>query len=183
MERLKNIALCLFVALFFTSLLLNVCHYADRWDEVQERSVFVDTIPYYKPIPKDSIVIRYITKRLSTVKDKETLGKIDNLENSQVPEAEDLLCKEDLKLSDSADVLIPITHKVYEDSTYRAVISGFNVSLDEMLVFPKREVLTIRHPQTKLKRWCVGVQAGYGITPAGFEPYIGVGITCNLFSF
>ncbi len=182
MERLKNIVLCLFVALFLASLLLNVHHYTDKRNEVQERSVFVDTIPYYKPIPKDSVVIRYINKRLPTVKGEETPVKKDSLENRQVTEAEDLLCKQEPELSDSADVLIPITQKVYEDSTYRAVISGYNVSLDEMLVFPKREVLTIR-PQTKPKRWGVGVQAGYGITPAGFQPYLGVGITYNLFSF
>jgi hypothetical protein len=182
MERIKNIALCLLVALFLASLLLNVRHYADRRNELQERSVFVDTIPYYKPVPKDSIVIRYVTKRLPTVKDEKTPDKKDSLEKRQATESEDLLCKEEPELLDSADVLIPITQKVYEDSTYRAVISGYNVSLDEMLVFPKREVLTIRS-QTKSKRWSVGVQAGYGITPAGFQPYLGVGITCNLFSF
>ncbi len=182
MERLKNIALCLFVVLFIASLLLNMRHYADSRNEVQERSVFVDTIPYYKPVPKDSVVIRYVTKRLPTVKDNKKPGKKDSLEKKQVWQDVDLLCKQEPEQVDSADVLIPITQKVYEDSTYRAVISGYNVSLDEMLVFPKREVLTIR-PQAKPKRWSVGVQAGYGITPAGFQPYLGVGITCNLFSF
>lgn len=180
MERLKDIALRLFVALFIASLLLNVHHYADRRNEVQDRSVFVDTIPYYKPVPKDSIVIRYVTKRLP-VAEEEPVRK-NFLENEQVEHADDSLYRQKPEQADSADVIIPITQTVYEDSTYRAVISGYNVSLDEMLVFPKREVLTIR-PHAKPKRWSVGVQAGYGITPAGFQPYLGVGITCNLFSF
>ena len=182
MERIKNIALCLFLVLFIASLLLNMRHYADSRNEVLERSVFVDTIPYYKPVPKDSVVIRYVTKRLPAVKDDEKPCKKDSIENKQVEQAGDLLCKQEPEQADSADVLIPITQKVYEDSTYRAVISGYNVRLDEMLVFPKREVLTIC-PQAKPKRWSVGVQAGYGITPAGFQPYLGVGVTCNLFRF
>ena len=32
-------------------------------------------------------------------------------------------------------------------------------------------------------RWGVGAQAGYGITPAGFQPYLGVGVSFNLFSW
>lgn len=181
MERLKNAALYVFIALFTASLLLNICHYTDRWNEVKERSVFVDTIPYYKPVPKDSVVIRYIAKRLPVADEKP--GKKESIKNKPIAEAEDLLCKQEpLQIQDSTNVVIPITQTIYEDSTYRAVISGYNVSLEEMLVFPKREVLTIR-PRAKSKRWSVGVQAGYGITPAGFQPYIGVGMTCNLFSF
>lgn len=179
MERLKNILVIVFIVLFGVSLFLNVRHYTERKNEVCDRAVFVDTIPYYKPVPKDSIVIRYVTKRLPVRDEKQC--KKDSTENKKIADVEDLLCKQEPK-PDSTDVLIPITSKVYEDSTYRAVVSGYNVSLDEMLVFPKREVATIR-PPVKPKRWSVGVQAGYGITPAGFQPYLGVGITCNIFSF
>lgn len=180
MERLKNILVIVFIALFGASLFLNVRHYTERKNEVCDRTVYVDTIPYFKPVPKDSTVIRYVTVRLPAKDDNQS--KKDSTENKPIADVEDLLCKQEPK-QDSTDVLIPITQKVYEDSTYRAVVSGYNVSLDEMLVFPKREVVTIRPPQSKPKRWSVGVQAGYGFTPAGFQPYLGVGITCNIFSF
>ncbi len=84
---------------------------------------------------------------------------------------------------DSADVIIPMERKVYEDSTYCAVITGAWVSLDTMQVYPRRETVTIRHPPDKRKRWGIGISAGYGMTPQGLKPFIGVTATYNLIRF
>lgn len=84
---------------------------------------------------------------------------------------------------DSVDVLVPITQKVYEDSTYRAYVSGFNASLDSIFVHRRTEYITsTKVVKSKPKRFSIGVQAGYGITPKGFQPYIGVGVSVNLFN-
>lgn len=84
---------------------------------------------------------------------------------------------------DSVDVLVPITQKVYEDSTYRAYVSGFNASLDSIFVYRRTEYITnTRVVKSKPKRFSIGVQAGYGITPKGFQPYVGVGVSVNLFN-
>ena len=61
----KDIVAILFVVLFFTSLFLNVrfCISNKKLpiNDTTRITVF-DTIPYYKPVPKDSTVIKYITQ-------------------------------------------------------------------------------------------------------------------------
>lgn len=82
---------------------------------------------------------------------------------------------------DSIDVLVPITQKVYEDSTYRAYVSGYNAKLDSFCIYRRTEYITSKIiVKSKPKRFSIGVQAGYGITPKGFQPYIGIGVTYNL---
>ena len=135
------------------------------------RVVVYDTIPYYKPIPKDSVVVRYITERLPIV-------------DSSVDKVDSSVDKVDSSV-DSVAVEIPITQKVYEDSAYTAWVSGYQPSLDSLILYPKREVVTIVERE-KQKRWSVGVAAGYGITMQGspqFEPFIGIVVTYNLWSF
>lgn len=75
---------------------------------------------------------------------------------------------------------------VYEDSLYRAVVSGYvDPRLDSMTVYPRIVYQTVTndiyHPvaiKPKKKRWGLGLQAGYGY-PGG--AYIGAGISYNLF--
>lgn len=175
MERLKNIALALFLALFIASLCFNVHFCTTKQGGVYRdtlRTTFVDTIPYYKPVPKDSVVIRYITQRLPVVDDKE-----DNFPNKGNNVAE--------IIPDSADVVIPITQKIYEDSSYTAYVSGYNPQLDSLIFRMPKEIITIKEYQ-KPKRWGVGLQVGYGMNVKGtpqFTPYIGIGVSYNLFSF
>lgn len=193
MERIKNIALILFLAVFVASLCLNVHHYTGKVQEPYRdtiRTTYVDTIPYHKPIPKDSTVINYVTVKLPTsVPEKSESvpklpenGKIlqDSVQNfgKSVP---------DKVTPDSANVVVPITQTVYEDSTYTAYVSGYRASLDSLIFRMPREVTTITNTHYhKPKRWSVGIQVGYGMTLKGtpqFTPYVGVGVSYNLFSF
>lgn len=138
------------------------------------RTTIVDTIAYYKPILKDSTVINYVTVRLPKADDKE-----DNFPNKTVTKLPESVPE------DSVTVQIPITQKVYEDSTYTAYVSGYRASLDSLVFKMPREVITIKEKR-KHKRWGVGFQVGYGLTLKGnpqFTPYIGVGVSYNLFSF
>ena len=75
----------------------------------------------------------------------------------------------------------------YEDSLYRAWVSGYRPRLDSLMVFPKTVYQTVTndiyHPvmvKPKPKRWGLGLQAGYGY-PDGF--YVGGGISYNLFQW
>jgi hypothetical protein len=82
--------------------------------------------------------------------------------------------------NDSATVVLPITQKMYSDTDYRAWVSGYEPRLDSIKVFPR----TVTVMETKYKppsRISVGVQAGYGITPKGLQPYIGVGVNVRIF--
>lgn len=178
MERLKNIALVLFLALFIASLCFNVHHCITKQGGVFQdtvRTTFVDTIPYYKPVPRDSVVTRSVTQRLPVVDDKE-----DNFPNKS--EQKSTLISE-LETQDSVTVQIPITQRVYETDRYRAVVSGYQPSLDDLLIYQPSQVVRIKD---KPKRWGIGVQVGYGMTVKGtpqFAPYIGVGVSYNLFQF
>ena len=197
MERLKNIALLLFLAVFVASLMLNVHHYTEGTAEPYRdtiKTTFVDTIPYYKPVPKDSTVIKYVTATLPKADDKE-----DNFPNktvTELPESVQKFPESDKNLQDSvpnfgktvpdsANVVIPITQKVYDEDTYTAFVSGYNPSLDSLIFKMPREVVTIKE-YSKPKRWSVGVQVGYGVTLKGtpqLAPYVGIGVSYNLFSF
>ena len=197
MERLKNIALLLFLVVFVASLLLNVHHYTGGTAEPYRdtiKTTFVDTIPYYKPVPKDSTVIKYVTATLPKADDKE-----DNFPNktvTELPESVQKFPESDKNLQDSVqnfgkivpdsvNVVIPITQKVYDEDTYTAFVSGYNPSLDSLIFKMPREVVTIKE-YSKPKRWSVGVQVGYGVTLKGtpqFAPYVGIGVSYNLFSF
>jgi hypothetical protein len=69
---------------------------------------------------------------------------------------------ETVKDNDSVEVIIPISTKVYEDSLYRAVISGYNASLDSMQIYRNTVYIDRWREVTKKVnpgRWSIGVQA------------------------
>ena len=197
MERLKKIALLLFLAVFVASLMLNVHHYTEGTAEPYRdtiKTTFVDTIPYYKPVPKDSTVIKYVTATLPKADDKE--DNFPNITVTELPESVQKFPESDKNLQDSVqnfgkivpdsvNVVIHITQKVYDEDTYTAFVSGYNPSLDSLIFKMPREVVTIKE-YSKPKRWSVGVQVGYGVTLKGtpqLAPYVGIGVSYNLFSF
>lgn len=84
--------------------------------------------------------------------------------------------------NDSVRIILPIEQKVYEDNDYKAYVSGYDPKLDSIFVYPKREVITntIKQPP---KRWHIGPTVGYGYTPQGFQPFVGISITYSVLSF
>lgn len=85
---------------------------------------------------------------------------------------------------DTASVTLPREEVEYRDSSYRALVSGFRPRLEELEIYQKERVVTIQTEKVVTvpdkRRWGAGVQAGYGITPAGFQPYLGVGVSFTL---
>lgn len=135
-----------------------------------QTEVRYDTIPVFvdTPVARDSLVIRYKTVKVTVY------------DTIQAPRA-------DTFSSDRAPVVIPITQKHYRDSVYEAWVSGYEPALDSIRVF--QPITAITHTITnteiryKSKRWGVGVQAGIGVTSGKTEPYIGLGVTYNIFSW
>lgn len=85
--------------------------------------------------------------------------------------------------TDSAMVELPIIQRHYADSTYEAWISGpVDPRLDSLRVIARTTTITKREWKPP-KRWHIGLTAGYGYGPKGFQPYIGVGITYSIISF
>lgn len=85
-----------------------------------------------------------------------------------------------VRLRDTTFIQLPKEHRLYVDSMYRAVVSGYQPSLDSIEVYQKHCAKIVTN--TIRPRWSVGIQAGYGVT-RGFElaPYVGIGIQYRLF--
>lgn len=80
------------------------------------------------------------------------------------------------------DTVVMREQAVYEDSLYRAWVSGYRPRLDSIEVYPKTVYQTVTNDifhtiVPKKKRWGLGLQAGYGY-PGGF--YVGGGVSYNL---
>ena len=81
------------------------------------------------------------------------------------------------------DTVVMREQAYYEDSLYRAWVSGYRPKLDSIEVYPKTIYQTVTNDiyhavKSKKKRWGLGLQAGYGY-PGVF--YMGVGVSYNLF--
>lgn len=149
----------------------------------ESREVFVDTIPIVSPEEVNVTPVRVDTVTLPVVKPTpkppQTPIFIDSPIESQVIDSVSIPISTESP-PDSATVEIPITQHEYADSTYHLLISGYHVSVDELTIYPRREVVTIKKPP---KHWHFGISVGYGITPRGFEPTIAATITYSIFSF
>lgn len=92
-----------------------------------------------------------------------------------------------IRLSDTVYLRLPREIKQYEDSLYRAQVSGYRPELDWIEVYPQTIYLTKVVKTQDVKRWGIGVQAGYGACASGGQvrlaPYLGVGISYNLIRF
>jgi len=80
------------------------------------------------------------------------------------------------------DTVVYREQAYYEDSLYRAWVSGYRPRLDSLMVFPKTVYQTVTNDiyhtiVPKKKRWGLGLQVGYGYP---FGMYAGVGVSYNL---
>jgi len=94
----------------------------------------------------------------------EPQAKADTVQNPEVKAKPDTVLVE-----------VPIEEKAVSGENYRAILRGFQPEIVDIWV--KENTQTIRVPVRK--RWSVtaGPQVGIGITPDGWRPYAGVGVT------
>lgn len=84
------------------------------------------------------------------------------------------------------DTVIHREQAYYEDSLYRAWVSGYRPRLDSIEVYPRtvfREVTNDVYHTIKVRdkhRWGLGLQAGYGY-PNGWN--VGIGMSYNIFNW
>lgn len=89
-------------------------------------------------------------------------------------------------IHDTTFVQLPKERKEYSGKDYRAVVSGYQPSLDLIQVFPETKVVTrtISVPSRKRSHFALSLQAGYGITIQDNRitplPYIGAGLSYSL---
>lgn len=154
-----------------------------------------DTIPYYAPQPQTELATG--TRRCTLPTYYFIGGGAGGVARSM--SATDTICSVDsISLSsdygtgaggaprcsrDSAIVELPIIQRHYADSTYEAWISGpIDPQLDSLRVFAPTTIIAKREWKPP-KRWHIGPTIGYGFTPQGFQPYIGVSITYSIISW
>ena len=91
--------------------------------------------------------------------------------------------------TDTIFIEIPRVERVYEDSTFFAVVSGIEPRLDTLKIFQRSTIITeterIYFPVIERRRqnWSIGLQVGAGTDFNGFTPYVGIGVQRNLFSW
>lgn len=141
------------IALFIGLMLLSLPHYCGKAEQAAaERDTITDTIRVVRPVVRDSVVLRY--------------------EKVVLPMVRDSVLVRDSVVVDSVRVHLPITQKCYRDSTYTAWVSGYQPNLDSIHIYRPTIIITT----TKKPKFTYGIQVGYGITPKGLQPYLGVGI-------
>lgn len=153
----KNLVITVLSLLLALSITFQYLYHSNR--NSVENSLKTDTITITKidtvTVTKPVIQYRYITQVIT-----DTLYNTDSI---KVP------------------VRIPIESKTYQDSTYRAVISGYRASLDSIQVYPIHTITTITN--TKQKRFNIGIQAGVGYGCFNKKPdvYWGFGVSYRLY--
>ena len=156
-----------FVVLLSTIFCILYILLSSRHTQAAQEIVVVDTVVvhetiyYKKPVPVDSVVIKYVTKTL------EVAPKVDA----------------DTTHTDSVEVNVPITQKIYSSQDYRIWVSGYMANLDSVDIYKTNQVLTVNSTKTKQPKFSVGLQAGMGVSPDKIYPYIGIGISYNLWSW
>lgn len=124
------------------------------------RVTVVDTATYRQPVARDSVVVRYATRLTPIVCDTVHCTRTDTVR-----------------------IRLPVTQRRYEDSTYTAWVSGYEPTLDSIRVYSHREIMTVTNRlRDKPRRISISLGVGYGITPKGAGPYIGLSVGYGLFS-
>lgn len=168
-----------------------------------KREVNRDTVPYHKPNPTEeralgSALVRVPVSIGNTESGPSALyssplgGRIVGLASGSFVETTDTalgVCCQDIPAGcvgphDSVTVEIPIVQREFESSDYHAWVSGYDPKLDSIMVYPKHEVVTVMESrECKRRRWGVGIFAGYGMTPQGLQPCVGVSVNYNILQF
>lgn len=143
------------------SIMSNI-HYRAQLNGITRES-YIDTIPIPVPVPRDSVVLRYVTATLPAVPD--TIPFHDTVTITK---------------TDSVKVLVPISQKVYEGEQYTAWVSGYRQSLDSIQLRIPTTVIT-RQEKTPWVEFSFGLQAGAAWFPQqGVKPYLGAGIQVGI---
>lgn len=124
-----------------------------------------------------------IEKEVIQIKDTITITKTDTIriiEPQPVIQYRDRIVRDTLYNTDSVlvPVDVPIETKIYTDSSYRAVISGYRAQLDSISIFNKNQIHIINKITYKTKKWNISpsIGVGYGFYHKKIDTYVGFSI-------
>lgn len=169
------ILIVLYLIALFIGFKIGVASCKQYYTE-RDTITFIDTVPYYKPVVRDSIVLKCVTRILPVKKDTSFAINYAQNDSENIPQVIDT--------PDSAAVEIPITQVHYEGKDYSAYVSGYEPKLDSIFVYPKTTVIRERSnkPPNKIHIGVIGGY-GYGFKSKQVEPYIGLGVSYSIISF
>lgn len=147
---------------------------------ITDTTTYIDTIPYIEPAPVSTTPIGFISVTVPAPATHGHSTSLDSLPDIRADTTTQICATISADNPDSLTLQLPITQNVYEDEDYTAYVSGVYPRLDSIFVYPKREVVTIKKPP---KRWHIGPTIGFGVTPKGLQPYIGISVTYSIISF
>ena len=152
------------VICFLASYMAGGYHFRDAAEMVVRTDTLHDTVTVREPVFVTERAVRTDTVWLPVVRTR----------------TDTVLLRPDGP-KDSALAVVPITQKVYADSTYKAWVSGYNPRLDSIQVYRQTVVTTKTETVVRKRRIGIGVQAGYGygFRYGGLEPYVGLGVSWN----
>lgn len=83
---------------------------------------------------------------------------------------------------DTTYMYLPREYKVYQDSSYRAVVSGFEPRLDSIETYNATKIVAIETapPSKPRSRWSISIHAGYGMSREGLSPTLSAGVSYSL---
>lgn len=118
-------------------------------------------------VRRDTVIIRDTVRDTVPVARWRTKVRIDTCYLTRV---------DTIAVHDTVRVAVPIEQVEYRTDRYCAIVEGWRPRLLSIDIYDERYVVTEKR-QRAAKRWgvTIGGQAGYGITPRGFQPYIGIG--------
>lgn len=107
-------------------------------------------------------------------KDSVEVGRIDSTSVAQRDSVQ-------FEVRDLVEVDLPIEERTYLDEKYKIVIQGYNPTLVSAEFYQSTAHINTTVTKTKKTRFAVilGLQAGYGYTPKGWQPYVGGGVSAG----
>lgn len=127
-----------------------------------------DTVKLVETKPAGTVVVKLPVVVRDTIKIAQNANAADHLLDST----------QMVQPSDSVQVEVPMERKTYEGENYRAVVQGFRPELVSIDV--RQQTVTVTEYKRKWWSVTIGPQLGYGFTPAGWQPYAGIGITAGI---
>lgn len=123
----------------------------------------------------DTVYLTRWVKDSAKVKSSDLVAKIPVFLPLFLPDTVPVHVHDTTEVHDSVLVEVPITEKLYAGENYQATVRGFMPELVDIRI--KQSEIRVTVPYRKRWGFTVGAQAGFGITPSGWQPYAGVGGT------
>lgn len=127
--------------------------------------VYTDTVVLTEPVSVHDTLVHYIATKPVVLRDTVSV----------------VVKEKEVVYTNGDSVLIPISQKRYsDDTTYTAWVSGYSAQLDSIHVYQRTTVMDRKSFVKVKRRWALGIQGGYYLTPSGFQPGIGLGVSYGL---